>query len=324
MKVKTITQLNIRNSPNKNNPRTGILNPDVELEAEKFEGETLKDTVNGTEVESSEWYKDASGHYYWGGGLSVVNDLPDKKEEEIAAHDNSLMEKTSITTVVKKKIEQVVNAFETGSATGDYGELVKYRDYSDPETKSLIVQVTYGRSQTTEFGHLKALVQDYINSKGIYADQLLPYLNRIGNKPSLATDDVFCNSLKDAGKNDPIMKTCQDNLFEIKYYQPAHNWFTVNGFVLPLSLLVIYDSTIHSGSVLPFLRKRFSTVLPVSGGDEKEWINNYVNVRENWLGTHSNPLLHATVYRTQCFKKQIEQNNWDLIQKVIANGVTIV
>ena len=286
-----------------------------------FQGEEIKVLPNpalGT------WYKDRDNNYYWGGGLSVVNDLPDEKEEEIASPDNSLMEKTSITSVIKKKIVQVVNAFETGSATGKYDALVKATDYSDPETKTKIVQVTYGRSQTTEFGHLKALVQDYINSKGIYADQLLPYLNRIGNKPSLAADDVFCNSLKDAGKNDPIMKTCQDNLFETKYYQPAHNWFTVNDFVLPLSLLVIYDSTIHSGSVLPFLRKRFSTVLPASGGDEKEWINNYVNVREDWLATNRNPVLQPTVYRTQCFKKQIEQNNWDLVKKVIANGITIV
>ena len=286
-----------------------------------FQGEEIKVLPNpalGT------WYTDRDNNYYWGGGLSVVSDLPDEKEEEIAAPDNSLMEKTFITSIIKKKIEQVINVFETGSATGNYGELVKYRDYSDPVTKSLIVQVTYGRSQTTEFGHLKALVQDYMNSKGIYADQFLPYLNRIGKMPSLATDDIFCKALKDAGKNDPIMKTCQDHLFEIKYYQPAHNWFTVNGFVLPLSLLVIYDSIIHSGSVLPFLRKRFSTVLPASGGNEQEWINNYVNVREDWLATHSNPLLHATVYRTQCLKKQIEQNNWDLVQKVIANGITIV
>lgn len=269
------------------------------------------------------WYKDRDNNFYWGGGLSILRDIPGENEEQLAAPDNSLMENNAVTPVVKKKIEQVVNAFETGSANGKYDILVKYRDYTDPETKTRIVQVTFGRSQTTEFGHLKALLKDYVNSKGAYADQFLPYVNRIGKKPSLATDDVFCKALKDAGKNDPLMKTCQDQLFEIKYYQPAHNWFTVNGFSLPLSLLVIYDSTIHSGSVPGFLRKRFSTVVPASGGDEKEWISNYVDAREQWLANHSDTLLHATVYRTQCFKKQIEHNNWDLSQAVVANGVTI-
>jgi len=109
----------------------------------------------------------------------------------------------------------------------------------------------------------------------------------------------------------------------MKYYQPAHNWFTKNEFTLPLSLLVIYDSTIHSGSVLPFLRKRFPTVVPASGGNEKELIQNYVDARQNWLANHSNLLLHATVYRTQCFKMQIKNENWYLAQEVMANGVTI-
>jgi len=270
------------------------------------------------------WYKDRDNNFYWGGGLSIIKDLPDENEVDISAPDNSLMENISITSVIKKKIEQVVNAFETGSATGKYDILVKYPDYSDPATNTRIVQVTFGRSQTTEFGHLQALIQDYVNSDGKYAEELRPYLDRIGKKPSLATDATFCSLLRNAGKEDPIMKTCQDQLFELKYYQPAHNWFTTNGFTLPLSLLVIYDSTIHSGSILSFLRKRFSTVVPVSGGDEKEWIENYVDARNNWLANHSDHLLRNTVYRTQCLKQQVAQNNWNLAQAVIANGVTIV
>lgn len=323
MKVKTITQLNIRSSADTNNPRTGIINSGVELEVEKVEGENITSSVNGKEIKSSVWYKDASGHFYWGGGLSIVNDVESNLDNEPIAPDNSLLEKSALTPVIKKKIEQVVNAFETGSATGRYDMLVKYKDYTDPETNTKIEQVTFGRSQTTEFGHLKALVQDYVNDKGIYADQLSPYLDRIGIKPSLATDDNFCKILKDAGKLDPIMKTCQDDLFELKYYQPAYHWFTVNGFTLPLSMLVIYDSTIHSGGVLAFLRKRFTTVVPANGGDEKEWIKNYVDVRNNWLANHSDSLLQKTVYRTQCLMHQIESNNWDLSQSINANGLSI-
>jgi len=71
MKIRTITQLNIRNSPDRNNPRTGIRIPNVELEVEQVEGEKVKDTVNGKVIESSVWYKDATGDYYWGGGVEI-------------------------------------------------------------------------------------------------------------------------------------------------------------------------------------------------------------------------------------------------------------
>ena len=318
--IVTANKLNIRRSIPNNLPDkesiTGVVNKDY-----TFEGEEITNVPNSA---LGKWYKDRDNNFYWGGGLMIVEEEVDEKLTELISADNSLLESFTITPLIKRKIEQVINTFETGSAKGNYAELVKYADYNDPETNIRIIQVTYGRSQTTEFGHLKALVQDYVNRNGIYANQLRPYLTKIGKKPSLATDDTFCNALVNAGKNDPIMKTCQDQLFETKYYQPAYQWFTENGFTMPLSLLVIYDSKIHSGGILPFLRKRFSTIVPVRGGYEKEWIGNYVNVRHNWLANHSDKLLQKTIYRTQCFKDQIEENNWALSKEIRTNGVSII
>ena len=119
------------------------------------------------------------------------------------------------------------------------------------------------------------------------------------------------------------MRICQDNFFDAKYYLPAHNWFLSNGFTSPLSLLVIYDSFVHSGSMPSFLIKRFSINFPVAGGDEKEWVINYINARHKWLENHSNPLLRKTIYRTACFKEQVQNDNWDLAQKINAHGVNI-
>jgi chitosanase len=265
------------------------------------------------------WYRDKDSFYYWGGGIAIL----DEPVVNDGLADNTAMDSFTITPLIKRKIEQVINVFETGSAEGNYSALVKYADYSDPETKTKIVQVTFGRSQTTEFGNLRALVQDYVVHNGTFADQLMPYIDRIGKKPSLATDLVFCQVLKDAGKTDPIMKTSQDSLFDSKYYQPAHSWFSVNGFSLPLSLLVIYDSYIHSGSIPAFLRKRFSTAVPSSGGSEQEWIGNYINTRHDWLANHSSDLLRKTVYRTECFKAQIKNDNWDLLKTINAHGKNI-
>jgi chitosanase len=87
---------------------------------------------------------------------------------------------------------------------------------------------------------------------------------------------------------------------------------------------VIYNSFIHSGSIPRFLRRRFPERPPARSGDEKTWIAQYVDARQNWLATASNPELHPTVYRTKCFKREIDRNNWDLSQLPInANGVNV-
>jgi chitosanase len=48
---------------------------------------------------------------------------------------------------IKRKIEKVVNVFETGTPEGRYDLLVVMND--GPGGRP---QITYGRSQTTEFG----------------------------------------------------------------------------------------------------------------------------------------------------------------------------
>ncbi len=293
----------------------------------RFQGEEVAAVPNPA---LGKWYKDRDNYFYWAGGLTIVEQAPAENQQDNTTSTTTttvpvpVVElSTALTPALKQKIEQIVNAFETGSAEGDYSELDKMRDYRDPETGQKIVQVTYGRSQTTEFSHLKALVQDYVMNNGVFAEQFRPYINRIGVKPSLATDDSFCNFLINAGKNDPIMRICQDRLFEKEYYQPALSWFTRNGFTFPLSMLVIYDSQIHSGGILGFLRNKFETVVPAKGGDEKEWIANYVKARDNWLGSSSDQLLRNTVYRTKFLMEQMNNNNWNLSQPVNAHGVAI-
>ncbi len=224
----------------------------------------------------------------------------------------------NLTEQQKRLCEQVINVFETGSTAGNYSTIAIYHD--GPHKMR---QVTYGRSQTTEYGNLEELVQMYVEAKGSYSSQLQPYLDQIGVTP-LADDSQFKKLLREAGKNDPVMRRVQDEFFDQRYFQPAMAWADRNGFTMPLSALVLYDSFIHSGSILGFLRKRFQEVPPAQGGDEKTWIRQYVEVRHHWLATADNTDLHATVYRTQCFKVEIARDNWDLSQLPInANGVEV-
>jgi chitosanase len=224
----------------------------------------------------------------------------------------------NLTEQQKRICEQVVNVFETGKVQGNYSAVTIL-----PDGPHGIKQVTYGRSQTTEYSSLHDLIELYIKKAGKYAGQLQPYLIKIGTYP-LADNEAFKALLHDAGANDPVMQAAQDEFFDEHFFKRASQWFEKNGFTLPLSALVIYDSFIHSGSIPDFLRKHFSENVPAQGGDEKAWIKDYVDARHNWLGTASNAVLHATVYRTQCFKNEIARNNWDLAQLPIsAHGVNV-
>jgi chitosanase len=223
-----------------------------------------------------------------------------------------------LTPLQKRICEQVINVFETGTSEGDYGALVIFAD--GPHD---IRQITYGRSQTTEYGNLEKLVQMYVDANGTLSEQLRPFIGQIGVTP-LVDNTEFKQLLRDAGRKDPVMQRMQDDFFDQRYFEPAMQWADTNKFGLPLSALVIYDSFIHSGSILDFLRKRFPEVLPAKGGNEKTWIEEYVDVRQNWLATHTRKIVQKTVYRTQCFKREIARDNWDLSQVPInANGVSV-
>jgi len=218
----------------------------------------------------------------------------------------------------KMLCEQVINVFETGSPEGDYAALVIFAD--GPHG---VRQITYGRSQTTEYGNLEELVQMYVDGNGMFSDQIRPFINQIGVTP-LVDNKEFKQCLRDAGRKDPLMQRIQDEFFDKRYFQEAMLWADTNGFRLPLSALVIYDSFIHSGSILDFLRKRFPEVPPAKGGDEKTWIKQYVDARHDWLENHPKKILQATVYRTECFKREIARDNWDLSRVPInANGVDV-
>ena len=74
-----------------------------------------------------------------------------------------------LTDQQKRVCEQVLNAFETGSARGNYATIVTYDDGPND-----IEQITYGRSQTTEYGNLRDLVEQYVNAGGTHSDALEP------------------------------------------------------------------------------------------------------------------------------------------------------
>lgn len=215
-----------------------------------------------------------------------------------------------LTATAKNKILSIISVFETSKPIPDYDVLVVLNDGPNRSP-----QITYGKHQTTEHSNLKAMLQMYCDNKGRYGKELQAWLHQIGKIPLCYNND-FKYLLKMAG-TDIIMHQTQDFFFDKYYWNPAYKFFDMNRFMLPLSMAVIYDSYIHSGSVLSFLRDRFAEVPPVRGGTEKSWIKAYVTVRDQWLENHSSELLRNTDYRTDCWLEQIENNNWELMKPVV-------
>ena len=201
----------------------------------------------------------------------------------------------------KTLIQRIVNVFESGSPEGKYDTLVIYADGVNSSH-----QITYGRSQTTEQGNLRQLIEMYVENNGKYAADFVPYLEKIGVE-SLVDDESFKRLLKEAAQKDKKMCDTQDKFFDRFYWQPAVEFGKRNNFKLSLSMLVIYDSYIHSGSVPMFLRKRFKELTPVNGGDEKKWITSYVDVRHQWLKYHERPILRKTIYRTRLLLMKLKE-----------------
>lgn len=223
---------------------------------------------------------------------------------------NSLIEK-------KNLILEILNAIETGTALGNYSDVSIYEDGPNH-----VRQITYGRSQTTEYGNLPTLLNNYVQAKGVFADKISDKIPLLGKGP-LVDDDDFISLLKLAGA-DPIMQNCQDLFFDTEYWVPSVTWAQTQGFTLPLSMLVIYDSFIQSGHVLLQIRQMFVEVPPAAGGDEKDWIEAYVSARQRWLRSRPLKALQDSAYRTRCFLEQIDHDNWNLDKTpIVVNGVKV-
>jgi hypothetical protein len=224
----------------------------------------------------------------------------------------------NLTATQRRLIVQVVNVFETGRPEGDYGAIAIFHD--GPHD---IRQITYGRSQTTEYGRLRDLIAMYVRAPGRFSADLLPYADKVGTVP-LVDDARFKQLIRRAGREDPEMRRIQDEFFDKAYFVPAIAWADAHGLVEALSGLVVYDSFIHSGGILWIIRGMFAESPPSEGGDEHTWVREYVAARHRWLSRHPRAAVRATTYRTACLKREVARDNWALsLVPIVAHGVPV-
>lgn len=216
----------------------------------------------------------------------------------------------------KLKAIAIVNVFETSRPFGNYAALAVLDDGAG---------ISYGISQFTHrSGSLLDVVEAYLAAGGTSgASVILEKLSLLRRRtPSaiktLAADTRFRNALRMAAATRE-MKEAQWHVTRERYLAPAIRECEHRGFVLPLSLAVIYDSMIHGSW------ERVAAGVSVSKqsqfAPETKWILQYLQKRHQWLS--GIPRLKATNYRTRFFLGQVAVSNWKLNLPVTVQGVRL-
>lgn len=233
----------------------------------------------------------------------------------------------SLTPPQRHAVDCIIAIFETGRipSASSYSTCTILRDGAG---------ISYGKHQCTDrSGSLDAVVKKYIEFGGLHAETIkafLPYL--AANKscaenpagPWSAETNSLVNLLKTAGQ-DPTMHRAQDTVFDRDYWAPAENMCKEMGLTSALAHAVIYDTCIHSGpGGVANIRRRFPASPPVKGGDEKQFIAQYLQAREDWLKASANELVRKTTYRMDAFQTLATNGNWDLALPLVIRGQKIV
>lgn len=230
------------------------------------------------------------------------------------------------TSEQKKVIDSVLSIFETGAlpSPGSYSTCTVLADGAG---------ISYGKHQCTDkAGSLDKVCQKYVSLNGNRSAELSKYLgylaanetakvNPKGPYPIWMQDLI--KLLKELG-SDPFMQDAQDSVFDSEYFMPAIIHADAAGLTKALSLLVIYDTCIHSGpSRVTTHRKAFPEASPANGGSEEAWVKAYILARRKWLLNSANKLVQKTVYRQDALMEIVNSGNWDLKTPLVVRNVRI-
>ena len=207
----------------------------------------------------------------------------------------------------------IVNIFESGSLTGNYGAVGGLKNDKG--------HLSYGRSQVSLMsGNLFLLIKAYCEAPDAqFAQELSPFLQRLGNKDTTLDQDLAIrNILRQAG-NDPAMRRIQDDYFDRNFFQPALAAAQHANLQQPLSQTIAYDTHIQGGWQACSAAVN-TDVGPIGTNvTEETWIKRYLEVRTEYLKRHA----PQTTYRPEAFGKLVSVGAWTLDLPIALRGLTI-
>jgi chitosanase len=219
-------------------------------------------------------------------------------------------------------ITKIINCFEQGRPEFQHDKVDFLKDGVFPGSLTRQTQYTLSWG-ITQNSAMPSFLKDYVNLNAKFSEEFRPYLPKLSQQ-SLVKDGKFEALLKRAAREDKAYTDLMEDYFYKVYFSKAVSWWKDNGFKEYLSLAVIMDSQIHSGSMLLFLRKRFPEPTPIKGGNERRYIQQYLQARRDWLKNHSDSTLKKLWTRPQFYINELEKGNWDLAAlPIYPNGVKV-
>jgi chitosanase len=213
------------------------------------------------------------------------------------------------------KIKRIINVWETGKEALNVTDIYIFKDGKNESR-----QLTVGSGLTEQGGGIKKALEYYLLAQP--KDPIAPFVPLVGKTPLVANQEFRAHFGRVL--DSPDWRGAFERVWAENYITPALEWATRHGFTLPLSILCVVDSWVHSGRVPDFLRARFPELPPSKGGNEKLWVIAYCKARGIWLANHSRRILRKTNYRVNDILRAAENGNWDLSKPFLANGKTVI
>lgn len=185
--------------------------------------------------------------------------------------------------------------------------------------------ISYGLSQFTHrSGSLKEVVEKYLATDAQAGRPALDtYVDGMANAANIGSysrNSVIKAALKAAAKT-PEMLAAQVEVATEKYLNPALAACERSGFVLAMTLAVVYDAMNQGG--YDVVRDRVTlqaSSFPNPTAFERAWTHDFCIERKAWLAASRKSVVRGTIYRPNFFIGQIANGNWDLDLPLTVNG----
>ena len=134
----------------------------------------------------------------------------------------------------------------------------------------------------------------------------IPALKKVNGSASTAGLEEFAKVFKRCG-GDKALQQAQWNVLVRLYWKNAHDTCKLYGLKSVLALYFLYDTCLNLGDAR--MAKKVKTKAPSGGGDEKEWLKQYLIERRAYMKATNN---YGPVDRVDMQMKILESGNMEL------------